>query len=189
MEILPYVIAGAIILYVFGKLVFFIRARKHKWVKLKPKLPGTGYRLIYTDQKQVEKEEGVLYGKPLKSEKLDITGKPDYIYEQKDGALYPVELKSGAIKESDAPHFGDLMQLAAYFAITGEYFDRPVYEGLIVYKDYMFRIKNTKRLRHMLKATLSDMRGMLKSGEGEPAASFVSCKNCICKGTVCEYFE
>ena len=186
---LIYMAAATVIIYILAKIISVIAGRKHKFVKQPPKLPGRGYELIYSDQKQTEREDGVIYSTLLNCEKLDISGKPDYIFRHKKKGGVPVELKSGEIKERNEPHYGDLMQLAAYFAISEEYFGEKCAEGLIIYKDFMFRVKNTNRLRRKLKGVLNDMRDMLKTGEAEPAASFVACKNCICKGTVCEYCE
>jgi len=184
-----YIIIGAVAIYVLAKIVSLIIGRKQKYEKHNSKLPGRGYELIYSDQKQSEREADVIYSTILCCSALDISGKPDYIFRHKKKGLYPVELKSGEIKEKDEPHPGDLMQLAAYFAIAEEHFGGKCTEGLIIYKDFMFKVKNTKRLRRKLKGVLGDMRDMLKTGEAEPAASFVACKNCVCKGTVCEYCE
>ena len=184
-----YIIIAAVAVYCLAKIISLITGRKHKFKKYSAKLPGRGYDLVYSDQKQAEREDGVIYSTLLHCEKLDISGKPDYIFRHHKKGLFPVELKSGEIKDKNEPHYGDLMQLAAYFAIAEEYFGEKSKEGLIIYKDYMFSVKNTKRLRRKLKGVLNDMRDMLKTGEDEPAASFIACKNCICKGTVCEYCE
>ena len=184
-----YIVIAAFIIYCVAKIISLIAERKHKSEKFVSKLPERGYELIYSDQKQIEREEGVIYSTILNCEKLDISGKPDYIFRHKKKGIFPVELKSGEIKDKSEPHHGDLMQLAAYFAIGEEYFGETSAEGLIIYKDFMFRVKNTKRLRRKLKGVLSDMREMLKTGEAEPAATFIACKHCICKGTVCEYCD
>jgi len=190
LEIVLYIAAAALIIYFIARLISFFLNRKHKCIKLQPKLPGTGYRLIYSDQKQIDKrQDSVVYGTVLKCEKLDISGKPDYIYRHKSGELMPVELKSGEIGEASEPYLGDLMQLASYFAIVEEYFGEKPPSGLIIYKDYMFRIQNTARLKRILRSILGEMRDMLRHGEANPAASFVKCKNCICNGTVCEFTD
>lgn len=192
MDTIIYISASAFILYLTARLISFFLHRRVKCVKLQPKLPGAPYRLIYSDQKQIVQERdsiSITYGKVLKSERLDISGKPDYIYRHKNGELLIAEIKSGEIGDKPEPYFSDLMQLAAYFDIAEVSFGERVPHGLIIYKDYMFRIKNTSRLRRMLKNVLKDMRTMLKDGEADPAASFVKCRNCMCKGTVCEYSE
>ena len=190
MEIILYIAAATLVIYFAARLAAAISHRKHKCVKSKPKLPGYAYRVIYSDRKQNDEyRESTISGTVLKCERLNISGKPDYIYRHKNGELVPVELKSGEIGEAAEPYPGDLMQLASYFAIVEECFEeRPAY-GLVVYKDYMFKIKNTARLRRALRNVLKDMRDMLTHGEANPAASFVKCRNCMCKGTVCEYAE
>ena len=189
MEVIIYTAAIALIIYFIARLISFILGRKHKCVKLKPKLPASGYRLIYSDQKQIDRQDTVVYGTVLSCKKLDISGKPDYIYRHKNGELLPVELKSSEIGDAEEPHPGDLMQLASYFAIIEDHFGEKPGAGLIIYKDYMFKIKNTARLRRTLRAVLAEMRGMLRHGEANPASSFVKCKNCVCNGTVCEYTD
>ena len=185
-----YIGVAAFVIYIIARIVSFFLNRKNKPTKLEPKLPDKGYKVIYSDQKQVELiGEGVEYGKVLRNEELDISGKPDYIFQHKNGEMLIAELKSGDISKKDEPYFGDLMQLAAYFAIAEEHYgERPTY-GFIVYNDYMFRVANTRKLRRTLKGVLKDMRDMLKDGEAHPASSFVKCRNCMCNGTVCEYAE
>jgi len=184
-----YIGAVALVIYIFARIISFVIGRGNKFIKLAPKLPDKSYKLIYSDQKQVEQEDNIDYGKVLRSESLDISGKPDYIYRHKNGDLLVVELKSGEIGERAEPYFGDLMQLAAYFCIACECYGGQVSFGFIIYKDYMFKVYNTRKLRRTLKGVLKDMRDMLKHGEAEPAASFVKCRNCMCNGTVCEYTD
>lgn len=146
-----------------------------------------GFTLIYADQKQSgKKSEG--FGKLLYSAKYDLQGKPDYIFKKRLGsAIVPVELKSGAIKDAPLPHPGDLLQLAAYFLLLEDiYGKRPSY-GWLKYSDYMFYVRNTRNLRKEVKQTMADMRKMLEDGEGTPNASFITCRHCICNGTVCPY--
>lgn len=164
---------------------------KEKYRKVKPKLPwGVGYKLFYTDEKTKSQEEDVIYSKVLHSKKYDIKGKPDYIYISKaNKMLLPVELKSGRIGDLLEPRKGDLMQLAMYFLIIEDVYNVQPKKGKIVYDDAMFVIKNTARLRREIKEVLKDMREMLKTGEQEANSSFPTCKNCICKGTVCEYCD
>ena len=185
-----YIGATALGIYIIARIVSFFLNRKNRCIKLEPKLPDKAYKLIYSDQKQVELiGEGIDYGKVLYNEKLDISGKPDYIYRHRNGEILIVELKSGVIGERDEPYFGDLMQLAAYFAIAEEHYgDSPTY-GFIIYSDYMFRVANTKKLRRTLRGVLKDMRDMLKHGEAHPMSSFVKCRSCMCNGTVCEYTD
>ena len=67
------------------------------------------------------------------------------------------------------------------------YMKRPK-EGRLVYNNYMFIIKNTRSLRRKVKQILADMRDMLKTGEQNVNPSYVKCRYCICRDTVCEYY-
>ena len=170
-------------LVLFAKKVSTSNFRKN----YNPRLPGKGYTLIYTDEKTGERKKGVEYSKLLHCQKYDITGKPDYIY-KKGETFYPVELKSAAIGDKEAPREKDLLQLAMYFLIIEEVYGKAP-TGRIIYKDAMFFVRNTPALRRKIKGVLSDMRGMLKTGEQEANPSFINCKSCIAKGTVCEYYD
>ena len=105
------------------------------------------------------------------------------------GRIVPVELKSGCIGEAEEPHHGDFLQLAAYFLILEDvYGKRPAY-GRLVYRDYMFEIKNTARVRREVLKTVQEMRQMLRDGIAEPKPSFAHCRPCVCNGTVCQFSE
>jgi CRISPR-associated exonuclease Cas4 len=83
------------------------------------------------------------------------------------------------------------MQLAVYFElILAEYNVRPR-EGLLVYKDYMFKVKNTWKLRSKLVTQLQEMEYLLSHppDAGLEETGFIKCKHCPCRGTVCEAHE
>ena len=149
----------------------------------------TGYRLIYADQKQGKRGEAD-FGKLLYSAAYDLQGKPDYVFcSPLRKQIVPVELKSGSIGTESVPHHGDLLQLGAYFLLLEDvYGKRPAY-GRIVYRDYLFEIKNTKRIRREILRTMAEMRQMLEDGEGIPKNSFAHCRPCVCNGTVCPFSE
>ena len=126
-----------------------------------------GYALLYADRKQDKNED---FGRIL-------------------GRIVPVELKSGCIGEAEEPHHGDFLQLAAYFLILEDvYGKRPAY-GRLVYRDYMFEIKNTARVRREVLKAVQEMRQMLRDGIAEPKPSFAHCRPCVCNGTVCQFSE
>lgn len=156
--------------------------------KYRAKMNMIGYSIIYTDQKDNNKKVNIDYSTILYSVKYDIKGKPDYVFKNKiTGALVPVEIKSGSIGDSKMPHKGDMLQLVTYFLIVNEVYGiKPKY-GKLIYKDYMFKIRNTSKLRSEVKRTIARMRGMLKNGEEEVNPSFATCRYCVCNGTVCEY--
>ncbi len=146
-----------------------------------------GYALLYADQKQDRNED---FGRLLYSAKYDLQGRPDYVFSSRIlGRIVPVELKSGCIGEAEEPHHGDFLQLAAYFLILEDvYGKKPVY-GRLVYRDYMFEIKNTARVRREVLTTVQEMRRMLTDGIAEPKPSFAHCRPCVCNGTVCRFSE
>ena len=134
-------------------------------------------RQIYADGKG---------GKMLRCEKHNLRGKPDYIFRNIiTGRFVPMELKSGQV--DDAPHHGDLMQLAAYFLIIEDAMGVAPKKGYLRYKNAMFKVKNTVRLRKALLNVVADMRKMLVTGEGQANPSFVNCRYCVAKDTVCEF--
>jgi CRISPR-associated exonuclease Cas4 len=146
--------------------------------------------IIYSDARPKKKQENVEYSTMLKCEKLDIQGKPDFIFESNfSGHIIPVEIKSGNIKNEDFPHDGDVMQLAAYLAITEEEYGIKPKFGRLIYKDYMFDIKNTKALRQELEKRLCLMHEMLGGKLIDNNYDYVKCRFCICRGTVCEFCE
>ena len=147
-----------------------------------PKLGVPGAQIIYSDE-----EDNTL----LISERYDLQGKPDYIFQTLLGGAYiPVELKSTKLKEDECvPHEGDLMQLVAYFLIIEDVYGRRPKQGRLIYKNRMFMVKNTRKLRRQLSRHLKEMRQMINTGKGVAEPSFPKCRNCVCRGTVCEWNE
>jgi CRISPR-associated exonuclease Cas4 len=74
-------------------------------------LPDGG--VIYTDTGTWYPNQNALY-----AQDVQLVGKPDYLIEQKDGMIVPVELKSGRAPEE--PHDGHVLQLAAYCLLVEE---------------------------------------------------------------------
>ena len=134
------------------------------------------HRLIYGDAKG---------GKLLYSAKHNLRGKPDFIFQSRiTGRLLPMELKSG--RADGLPHHGDVMQLAAYFVIIEEAMGKRPRRGYLRYQNALFAIKNSAKRRKELCAILTDMRKMLKTGEGHANPSFAHCRHCAARGTVCD---
>lgn len=183
-KISEYLVITLVIIITLLVLILF----KPKTIK-KSKSKGLapfGYRLFYTDQNTKNKKSNVIYKKILYSEKYNIQGKPDFVF-KKFNTCYVIELKSGSIKDEPMPHTGDLMQLVAYFLIIKDLYGYRVKKGKLIYNDYSFTIRNTRRLRKCVLNILEDMRYMLKTGEGEANCSFVHCRYCLCRQTVCEF--
>lgn len=146
-----------------------------------------GYVLIYADQKggAAGQED---FGKLLYSARYGLQGKPDYVFRRRlGGRVVPVELKSGRIGDALEPHWGDFLQLGAYFLLLEDVYGRRPAFGRLVYADYMFEIRNTAGIRREVLRTMEEMRAMLETGEGRAECSFVHCRHCVCNGTVCEF--
>src|SRR5262249_7307548 len=75
-----------------------------------------------------------LAGESLVSRRLGLSGKPDYLLEDRDGSLIPIEVKSGYAPRGDQPHESHLLQLAAYFFLIEDVLRRPTRYGLIRYR-------------------------------------------------------
>ncbi len=141
-------------------------------------------KVIYSDSSSVKNvDKSMLYCDLYK-----IQGKPDYIYKTLFGNYIPVELKSSAIKDKDVPRENELMQLVTYFFLVNENYGKSK-KGYVVYKDKVFVVKNTRKGRKYFVNILKDMKNMLRTGRGECEPSFVKCRYCVCRGTVCEFSE
>jgi CRISPR-associated exonuclease Cas4 len=112
-------------------------------------LPGG--RVIYTDTRAW----GAPLEQPLFNKELALTGKPDYLVEQK-GQIIPVEVKSGRAPES--PYDSHIYQLAAYCLLVEKtYGKRPPY-GIIHYPTRDFAVDYTSALESSLLDLLADIR-------------------------------
>ena len=96
--------------------------------------------------------------RPLFSRRLGLTGKPDYLIEQR-GATIPVEVKPGRI--ASVPYEADLMQLAAYCLLIEETTGEAPPYGLLRYAQRTFRLNYTQQVRDDLLDLLDEMRELL----------------------------
>ncbi len=102
-------------------------------------------------------------GETLYSTELRLAGRPDYLIQQHDGEIVPVELKSG--RAPAEPWEGHILQLAAYCLLVEEtYGTRPSY-GIIQYRDRAFAIDYTADLEDELLELLEEMRDTLTEEE------------------------
>ncbi len=107
--------------------------------------------VIYTDTGAWRPNNDVLH-----AARLRLVGKPDYLVEQRDGVIIPVELKSSPAPET--PWEGQVLQLAAYCLLVEEnYGVRPPY-GILQYKDRAFAVDFTDELEADLLDVLEEMR-------------------------------
>jgi CRISPR-associated exonuclease Cas4 len=106
--------------------------------------------VIYADDGTWFKNDEVLTDPELR-----LAGKPDYLVEQENGRIVPVEIKSSPAPALPWP--GHVMQLIAYCRLVeATYGVRPTY-GILQYKDRAFSVEYTAPLEHDLLNTLQDM--------------------------------
>ncbi len=135
----------AILLLFFVALIFFWQSGRQR---KEAGLPGG--RVIYTDTRGWGKLE-----RPLYNDLLGLTGKPDYLIQEK-GQIIPVEVKSGRAPES--PYDSHIYQLAAYcLLVEKSYGKRPPY-GIIHYENRDFAVDYTPELESSLLDLLAEMR-------------------------------
>ncbi|MBK8984702.1 MAG: Dna2/Cas4 domain-containing protein [Chloroflexi bacterium] len=92
---------------------------------------------------------------PLYAPAYKLAGKPDYLVQQGDGSIVPVEVKSGRAPAD--PHEGHVLQLAAYcLLVTVNYGQRPSH-GIIQYQDRAFAVDFTIDLEEDLLDLLAEM--------------------------------
>jgi CRISPR-associated exonuclease Cas4 len=114
-------------------------------------------RVIYTDTDKWAPPE-----KPLFDPLLQLTGRPDYLVEQR-GVIIPVEVKSG--HSPALPYPGHVFQLAAYcLLVERTYGKRPPY-GLLRYANHTLQIEYTQELEADLLDMLAEMRAKERGGE------------------------
>ena len=92
---------------------------------------------------------------PLYAPNFGLSGKPDYLVQQADGSVVPVELKSG--RAPDEPWEGHILQLAAYCLLVEECYGREAPYGIIKYDDRTFEVDYTPELEQRLLGVLEAM--------------------------------
>lgn len=127
-------------------LVILLKARQ--W-QLASRLPEG--EIVYSDMGTWMRQR-----KPLFDAYLGLTGRPDYLIEQDNGAIIPVEVKSSVAPRE--PYYGHVMQLAAYcLLVQGTYGLRPSH-GVIQYLDKAFSVTFTPRMENDVLELLDVMR-------------------------------
>lgn len=109
-------------------------------------------RILYTDAGSA----WITNDEPLYDAHLRLVGKPDYLVEEPDGSIIPVEVKSS--RAPAEPWESHVYQLAAYcWLVENEYGIRPSH-GIIQYKDRAFAVDYTDELREDFLDLISEMR-------------------------------
>ncbi len=115
-------------------------------------------RVIYTDHGAWRPG-----AETLNAPAVGLTGRPDYLVEQPDGVVIPVEIKSGRVPRY--PYRSHVMQLAAYcLLVTEAYGVRPSH-GILQYQDGAFAVDYTPELEQELHDTLAAMRSAFSARE------------------------
>lgn len=115
-------------------------------------------RVIYTDTGTWFPNQ-----EPLYADDVRLVGKPDYLVEQADGMIIPVEVKSS--DAPDEPWDGHVYQLAAYcFLVESHYGVRPDF-GIIQYRDRAFAVDYTEDLEENFLDLLVEMREDVRYGD------------------------
>jgi CRISPR-associated exonuclease Cas4 len=141
----------ALVLLLLALAVFWISSRQRRATGL------PAGRVIATDTGQWRRPE-----KPLYDPATGLTGRPDYVVEQR-GALIPVEVKSGWAPVE--PHESHLYQLAAYcLLLERSSGNRPPY-GILQYRNRTFAVDYTPTLEAELLALIDDIHAQQKRGE------------------------
>lgn len=110
-------------------------------------------KVIYSDTGVWRANDHVLHAAEYR-----LVGKPDYLVEQDDGNIIPVEVKSGMAP--NRPWEGQVLQLAAYcLLVEANYGVRPSH-GILQYRDSAFAIEYTEDLRLDLLDVLDEMRSI-----------------------------
>ncbi|NLG99077.1 MAG: CRISPR-associated protein Cas4 [Chloroflexi bacterium] len=144
-------LAAAVLLFI-AALVIFRSAGKQRQLSGLP-----SGRIIYSDTDRWKKVE-----KPLYDPVYGLTGKPDYLVEDR-GAIIPVEVKSS--RAPSLPYDSHVFQLAAYCLLVEQaYGERPPY-GILRYRDRTFSIDYTPELEQELHALLKEIRGEERQDE------------------------
>ncbi len=135
----------AIILLFLALLIWLLSQRVSKATGL------PAGRVVYTDMGGWGRLE-----KPLFSQRLRLTGKPDYLVRDGDGYV-PVEVKSGRAP-AGGPYESHVYQLAAYCALVAEAYGRRPSYGLIKYADKTLAVDYTPEFESELMTLLDDIR-------------------------------
>lgn len=125
--------------------------------------------------------------RPLFSRELGLTGRPDYLVEDRD-ELIPVEVKSGAAP-AGGPRESHVYQLAAYCLLVAETYGRRPARGFIRYADQGYSVDFTRELERETLALLAAMREDAEAEEVHRShASAARCRGCgfreVCEETL-----
>jgi len=134
----------AFLLFIFALALFWQASRQQK----NAGLPSG--RVIYADTRAWGPLEQPLYD-PVSG----LTGKPDYLVEEKD-QIIPVEVKSSQV--SAAPYDAHIYQVAAYCLLVHRHYGKRPPFGILHYANRTFAVDYTPQLEAALLEKLDEMR-------------------------------
>ena len=157
----------AFVFFVLALLIFWLAARQRRSTGL------PGGQVIYADMDQWGAVESPLYD-PL----LGLTGKPDYLVQQSDGSMVPVEVKSSNVTQG--PYDSHIYQLAAYCYLTTRKFGKRPSYGILHYPNRTYRIDYTSDLEADFLDLVADIRAdeRRRSGVDRSHDSSRRCAHC-----------
>lgn len=138
---MPYLV---FLLFIFGLALLFLSRRQREQTGLPEG------KVVYTDTGAWGRVE-----RPLFSKTRMLTGKPDYLVEEK-GQFIPVEVKS--TRAPERPYDSHIYQLAAYCMLVQDNYGVRPSHGLIRYDDRTFAVDFTRELEAEVTALLASMR-------------------------------
>ena len=133
-----------ILLFLLVGLVLFLLARRGRE---RAGLPEG--QVIYSDT-------WLRLERPLYSERLGLTGKPDYLVRER-GEFAPVEVKAMPAPPN-GPYDSHIYQLAAYCLLVAAHYRHRPRRGLIRYADRTYHVEFTSDLERRTLALLDTMR-------------------------------
>jgi CRISPR-associated exonuclease Cas4 len=107
--------------------------------------------VIYTDSGTWFRQHETLF-----SSRCGLAGRPDYLIEETDGKITPVEIKS--VRAPERPYEGHVMQLAAYCLLVTDHFGVRPEGGIIQYNDRAFAVAFSEALENRLLSVVAHMR-------------------------------
>lgn len=114
---------------------------------------------------------------PLYDLELDLVGRPDYLIEQSNGRIIPVEVKSSP--SPARPYPGHILQLAAYcLLVEAAYGVRPDH-GILQYRDRAFAVTFTREMEADVLDVIAEMRADLHADDADrDHNSWARCASC-----------
>lgn len=165
-------IAFAVVLFFIALVLLWQAQQRQKKIGL------PAGRVIYADTRKWGPLEGPLYDPDL-----GLTGRPDYLVQEKDRVI-PVEVKSSRV--TAAPYDAHIFQLATYCLLVQRNFGtRPDY-GILHYPNRTFAVDYTPELETALLDLLEELRTQDRRRELQRShESNARCSRCGYR-TVCD---